>query len=135
MARGLVAPLPDGGVITDADGRVVWDLSRFGFVRGNEPPDTVHPSLWRQTQLLSEGGLFEVTEGVYQVRSADLSNIDFIEGDTGIVVVDPLISAETARAALDLYRAHRRRSAGRRRHLHPQPRRPLRRRARRGRPG
>jgi alkyl sulfatase BDS1-like metallo-beta-lactamase superfamily hydrolase len=105
--RGLVAPLPDDGVITDEAGRVVWDLSRFGFVRDAEAPDTVHPSLWRQTQLLTEAGLFEVTEGVYQVRSADLSNIDFIEGDTGIVVVDPLISAETARAALELYYAHR----------------------------
>ena len=107
VVRGLVAPLPDGGVIQDPDGRVVWDLSRFGFVRGVEPPDTVHPSLWRQTQLLTEGGLFEVTEGVYQVRSADLSNIDMIEGDTGVIVVDPLISSETAHAALELYYAHR----------------------------
>ncbi|HVN51328.1 MAG TPA: alkyl sulfatase dimerization domain-containing protein, partial [Acidimicrobiales bacterium] len=105
--RGFVAPLPDGGVITDDAGRVVWDLSRFGFVRDGEAPATVHPSLWRQTQLLTEGGLFEVTEGVYQVRSADLSNIDMIEGETGIIVVDPLISTETARAALELYYAHR----------------------------
>jgi alkyl sulfatase BDS1-like metallo-beta-lactamase superfamily hydrolase len=107
ISRGLVAPLPDGGVITDDAGRVVWDLSRFGFVRDVEAPDTVHPSLWRQTQLLTEAGLYKVTDGVYQVRSADLSNIDFIEGESGIVVVDPLISAETARAALDLYYEHR----------------------------
>ena len=107
VARGLIARLPDGGRVTDDAGRVVWDLSSFAYVVDAEVPDTVHPSLWRQTQLLAEGGLYEVTAGVYQVRSADLSNIDFIEGDTGVVVVDPLISAEVARAAFDLYARHR----------------------------
>ena len=52
-------------------------------------------------------GLYEVVEGIYQVRGLDLSNISFIEGDTGIIVIDPLISTETAAAALALYRAHR----------------------------
>ena len=103
--RGLVAPLPDGGRITGADGAEVWNLAKFQFVNDGTAPDTVHPSLWRQTQLLTEAGLFQVTDRIYQVRSADLSNIDFIEGDTGIVVVDPLISAETAAAALALYYA------------------------------
>jgi len=105
--RGLVAPLPDGGRITGADGAEVWNLAAFQFVNDGAAPDTVHPSLWRQTQLLTEAGLFQVTDRIYQVRSADLSNIDFIEGDTGIIVVDPLISAETAAAALALYYGHR----------------------------
>ena len=67
----------------------------------------MHPSLWRQSQLCAKQGLYEVVEGIYQVRGLDLSNISFIEGDTGIIVIDPLISTETAAAALALYRAHR----------------------------
>lgn len=107
VKRGFIAPLPDNGVIKNAKGEPVWDLGAYGFAEGKEAPDTVNPSLWRQLQLLSEGGLYEVTPRIYQVRSADLSNITFIEGDKGVVVMDPLISAETARAALDLYREHR----------------------------
>ena len=107
VARGLLAELPDGGRITDATGRVVWDLSKFAYVLDGEAPDSVNPSLWRQTQLIATGGLYEVTPGIYQIRSADLSNMDVIEGETGLIIVDPLISAETAAFALDLYYAHR----------------------------
>ena len=82
-------------------------LSRYSFVLDQDAPATVNPSLWRQTQLMAVGGLFQVTDRVYQVRSADLSNVDIIEGDTGLIIVDPLISAECAKAALDLYCAHR----------------------------
>lgn len=46
-------------------------------------------------------GLFEVTDGIYQVRGYDLSNITFIKGDKGWIVFAPLISQETAKAALD----------------------------------
>ena len=107
-ARGLVAPLPDGGKVVGADGEPVWDLSRFGFIaEGADAPETVNPSLWRQMQLVVQGGLYEVVPGLYQVRTLDLSNITIAEGDDGIVVFDPLISTETARAALDLYYAHR----------------------------
>ena len=101
--RGLVAPLPDGGVITNADGGIVWDVGQYDWVNQGDCPDTVHPSLHRQTQLLTIHGLFEVCERVYQVRSADLANMTIIEGDTGVVLVDPLTSPETARAALELY--------------------------------
>ncbi|MCF6390330.1 MBL fold metallo-hydrolase [Mycobacterium sp. MBM] len=103
-------------VVTAADGRVVWDNDSYGFLAG-EAPDSVHPSLWRQSQLCAKQGLYEVTTasgatgsdapGIYQVRGLDLSNISFIEGDTGIIVIDPLVSTETAAAALALYRAHR----------------------------
>lgn len=103
--RGLVDKL-DPGIVRDAAGKAVWDLGSYSFLSG-ERPDTVHPSLWRQAQLLAIAGLFEVTDGIYQVRGLDLSNITFVEGDEGVIVIDPLISAETAAAALALYRKNR----------------------------
>lgn len=106
---GFIAPLPDNGVVRNAKGQVIYDLSKFtAFIQPDaKAPDTVNPSLWRQSQLLMLGGLFKVTDGIYQVRSADLSNITFIEGTNGIIIVDPLISAETAKYALDFYYQHR----------------------------
>ncbi|MGW8566345.1 alkyl/aryl-sulfatase [Isoptericola sp. NPDC055881] len=92
--------------ITAEDGRVVWDNDTYSFLSG-DAPDTVNPSLWRQSTLVAEQGLFEVVEGIYQVRGFDLSNVTFIEGDTGVIVLDPLIATETAAAALALYREHR----------------------------
>ncbi|ATQ27801.1 MULTISPECIES: alkyl/aryl-sulfatase [Rhodococcus] len=92
--------------ITTADGRVVWDLDAYAFLDGPAPP-TAHPSLWRQSRLLTEDGLFEVVPGIYQLRGFDLSVMTVVEGDTGVIVIDPLISAETAAAALTLYRRHR----------------------------
>ena len=96
-------------MIKDKSGKVVWDLSRYtGFIKDNvAAPDTVNPSLWRMAQLLMDAGLYEVVPGVYQVRGADLSNLTIVEGEQGITVYDPLISAETARAALDLYYQNR----------------------------
>lgn len=105
--RGFIAPLQENGVIRDKGGEICWDLTRFSFIKPESvPPDTVNPSLWRQAQLLMNAGLFKVTDRIYQVRSADLSNITFIEGDQGIIVIDPLITAETAKASLDLYYQH-----------------------------
>lgn len=105
--KGLIAR-PDTLVIRDKNGHIVWDLTQFSFIKENESaPETVNPSLWRQSQLVAISGLFEVTERIYQVRTFDLSNMTIIEGDTGIIVVDPLISAETAKAALDFYYQHR----------------------------
>ena len=103
--RGFLGAL-EPCVITAADGRVVWDNDAYGFLEG-QTPSSVHPSLWRQSQLCAQQGLYEVVEGIYQVRGLDLSNITFVEGDTGIIVIDPLISTETAAAALALYRRHR----------------------------
>ncbi len=106
-ARGLIAPL-SGGVLTAEDGRVVWDPDRFAFIDDDAPaPRTVNPSLWRQSQLCSKGGLFKVVDRLYQVRNQDISNLTIVEGDTGIIVFDPLISAECAKAALELYFEHR----------------------------
>jgi alkyl sulfatase BDS1-like metallo-beta-lactamase superfamily hydrolase len=103
--RGLIASF-DPPVVEGADGRPVWDLRSYDFLDG-EAPETVHPSLWRQGQLTRIAGLFELAPGFYQLRGFDLSNMHVIEGDEGIVVIDPLISAETAAAALALYREHR----------------------------
>ncbi|MFD5886164.1 alkyl/aryl-sulfatase [Streptomyces sp. NPDC060334] len=103
--RGFVAALTPAIVRTD-DGRVIWDGDAYAFLDG-DCPDTAHPSLWRQSRLCDKQGLFEVTEGIYQVRNLDLSNMTLVEGDTGVIVIDPLISAETAAAGLALYREHR----------------------------
>jgi alkyl sulfatase BDS1-like metallo-beta-lactamase superfamily hydrolase len=103
--RGFVDAL-DPCVVKAADGRVVWDLEAYSYLDA-DCPDTVHPSLWRQAQLCAKQGLFEVTDGIYQVRGLDLSNMTIVEGDTGVIIIDPLISAETAAAALALYRGNR----------------------------
>jgi alkyl sulfatase BDS1-like metallo-beta-lactamase superfamily hydrolase len=104
--RGFIGAL-EPCVVTADDGTVVWDNDVYDFLTAGSSPTTVHPSLWRQSQLCAKQGLYEVVEGIYQVRGLDLSNISFIEGDTGIIVIDPLVSTQTAAAALGLYRAHR----------------------------
>ncbi|MFJ6415552.1 alkyl/aryl-sulfatase [Paeniglutamicibacter sp. NPDC091659] len=103
--RGFLGAL-EPGIVTASDGTVVWDNDSYAFVAGEAPP-TVNPSLWRQSLLATRQGLYEVVEGIYQVRGLDLSNITFVEGESGVIVIDPLISTETAAAALGLYRRHR----------------------------
>ncbi|CAL9674509.1 Putative alkyl_aryl-sulfatase YjcS [Streptomyces sp. enrichment culture] len=103
--RGLIARRVPG-TVTGEDGGTVWDSGTFAFLEG-DAPDTVNPSLWRQSKLVAEQGLFEVVEGIYQVRGLDLSNVTFVEGTGGVLVIDPLISTETAAAALALYREYR----------------------------
>ncbi|MEZ5342385.1 MAG: MBL fold metallo-hydrolase [Acidimicrobiales bacterium] len=100
-SRGLIAQHPTG-VIAGPFGPV-WDINRYDFIKRDEPnPETVNPSLWRQAQLNNIHGLFEVAPKVWQVRGYDLSNITFIEGDTGWVIIDPLTSPECAAACLEL---------------------------------
>ncbi|MBI4804854.1 MAG: MBL fold metallo-hydrolase [Desulfovibrio sp.] len=107
-SRGFIAPLPNDGVIKNSSGQTAWDLRPYAFIERTEiAPDTVNPSLWRQCRLVMKGGLFKVTDGLYQVRNADVSNLTIYEGKTGIILADPLVSAETAKAALELYYAHR----------------------------
>jgi alkyl sulfatase BDS1-like metallo-beta-lactamase superfamily hydrolase len=104
--RGLVARL-EPGVIKAADGRVVYDADAFTQATAGDRPDTVHPSLWRQSQLTAVQGLFEVTDGIYQLRGIELSNMTVVEGDTGVIVIDPAVSAEVSAVGLALYREHR----------------------------
>jgi alkyl sulfatase BDS1-like metallo-beta-lactamase superfamily hydrolase len=94
------------GTIPNAEIPGAWSMAPFAFLDG-ERPDTVNPSLWRQARLNSLHGLFEVGRGVYQVRGFDISNITFIEGERGYVIIDPLTSAQPAAAALKLMREHR----------------------------
>lgn len=104
--RGFIATLPDG-VIAGPAGKPAWDTKPYAFLQKGEVPATVNPSLWRQAQLNAINGLFKVTERVYQVRGLDLANLTIIEGDSGLILIDPLLSNETARAALDLYLSNR----------------------------
>jgi alkyl sulfatase BDS1-like metallo-beta-lactamase superfamily hydrolase len=103
--RGFIGALQPM-VVTAADGRVVWDMDSWGFLDG-DCPKTVNPSLWRQARLTARHGLYEVADGVYQVRGFDISNMTLVESDHGVIVIDPLVSAETAAAAIALYRRHR----------------------------
>ncbi|EQB0491521.1 MULTISPECIES: alkyl/aryl-sulfatase [Vibrio] len=100
--KGFIAK-QDVVTIKNDNGDVVWDLEAYKkYISLDKPsPNTVNPSLWRNAQLNMINGLFEVTDGIYQVRGYDLSNITFIKGDKGWIVFDPLISQETAKAALD----------------------------------
>lgn len=100
--KGLIAT-QDVLTITNAEGAPVWDLESYKkyISLDKAAPDSVNPSLWRNAQLNMINGLFEVTDGIYQVRGYDLSNITFVKGDKGWIVFDPLISKEAAKAALD----------------------------------
>ncbi|WP_312362631.1 alkyl sulfatase dimerization domain-containing protein [Ensifer sp.] len=105
--KGLIAPLPSE-LIKGESGNAIWNPEQYGFIKeGMAAPATVNPSLWRQSQLITMSGLFEVTDGIYQVRNLDLSNMTIIEGKEGITIVDPLVSAETAKVAIDLYYKNR----------------------------
>src|SRR5258708_1947918 len=104
--RGLIAPVPEG-VVRAANGTVVWNLGEYAFIDGELAPATVNPSLWRMARLNLANGLFKVTDRLYQLRGFDISNLTVIEGDTGVILIDPLTTSEVARAALELYYGHR----------------------------
>jgi alkyl sulfatase BDS1-like metallo-beta-lactamase superfamily hydrolase len=101
-SRGFLGTL-DNARITSAQGRVVWSLEPYGFLSDEKAPPTVDPSLWRQSRLNMNHGIFEVVPGVYQVRGLDIANMTLIEGERGVIVVDTLTSIEGARAAIELY--------------------------------
>ncbi|WP_329236316.1 MBL fold metallo-hydrolase [Streptomyces sp. NBC_01460] len=103
--RGLIAPFPDK--LYSADGREIFDAARFDYIGEDVPaPDTVHPSLWRQSQIIRKGGLYKVTDGVYQVRNNDIANLTVVEGETGLVVVDCMASVEAATQGMTMIREH-----------------------------
>lgn len=104
-SRGFIARL-ETPTVTAADGTPTWDLTAYAFLDREEAPDTVNPSLWRQARVNMLHGLFKVADRIYQVRGMDLSVISFIEGDTGWIVIDPLISTEVAAASLELLFEH-----------------------------
>lgn len=104
--RGFIAALPDARV-KDAQGQIAWSNARYAFLDSEQAPASVNPSLWRQARLNAIHGLFKVAEGIYQVRGMGLANMTIVEGETGLIVIDPLLTPATARAALRLYREHR----------------------------
>ncbi|WP_320423924.1 alkyl/aryl-sulfatase [Roseateles agri] len=103
--RGFIAGIP-GNVIAGTGPAPAWNMAAYDFLSGDAPP-TVNPSLWRQAQLNAISGLFKVTDGMYQLRGLDLANMTIVEGKTGLIVIDPLLTAETSRAGLELYYQHR----------------------------
>ncbi len=106
-SRGFIAALPDDALIAGPGGRAAWSLKDYAFLAKDTAPATVNPSLWRQAQLNMRNGLFKVVDGIYQVRGFDISNMTVIEGRTGIIIIDPLLAMETAKAGLELYYRHR----------------------------
>ncbi len=104
--RGFIGT-HDSGVIRNASGAVLWNLPAYRFLDGPEAPPTVNPSLWRMARLNLNHGLFKAADGVYQVRGFDIANLTIVEGAEGVVLIDPLTTTDTARAALELYYAHR----------------------------
>ncbi|EAQ1566592.1 MBL fold metallo-hydrolase [Salmonella enterica] len=105
--RGFIAPLPDHGILNNSDGKPYYRADDYKFDINASAPQTINPSLWRQSQLNGISGLFKVTDRMYQVRGQDISNITFIEGKTGLIVIDPLVTAGAAKASLDLYYQNR----------------------------
>jgi alkyl sulfatase BDS1-like metallo-beta-lactamase superfamily hydrolase len=104
--RGFVAALP-GGLIAGTGPRPAWNLKAYDFLDKDEAPPTVNPSLWRQARLNNFSGLFKIADRVYQLRGLDIANMTIVEGDSGLVVIDTLLTAETAHAGLELYYQHR----------------------------
>lgn len=103
--RGLIAQSESLRVVRADDGREVWNQDQYGFL-GGDAPASANPSLWRQEQLNAIHGLFEVTDGIYQIRGYDLANMTLIRGDTGWIVVDPLTTEQTAAAAWQFAMQH-----------------------------
>ncbi|MEW9673566.1 alkyl/aryl-sulfatase [Ammoniphilus sp. 3BR4] len=103
--RGHIAPLDFKIYKHDSD-EVLWDMEMVEFLQG-PAPETVNPSLWRNSQLQSIAGLFKVVDGVYQIRGLSISTTVIIEGKNGVIVCDTLKSIEAAKAAMELYYQHR----------------------------
>ncbi len=106
ISRGFIGSIPDAQTVR-ADGHVVYTLKGYESLQSVKAPGTVNPSLWVQARKSMSNGLYKVTDGFYQVRGLDLTNMVIIEGKTGLIVIDPMLSAETARSALDLYYVYR----------------------------
>lgn len=99
--RGLIKATPNL-LIKGKNGKIIWDMASYqDFLKG-AAPDTVNPSLWRQALLNNKPGLYEVVDGIYQVRGYDLSDMSIIRGKTGWIIIDPLTMAEVSKAALKL---------------------------------
>ncbi len=100
--KGLI-DAPDSLHIENEDGRIVWSQDAYSFIDENEKaPATSNPSLWENTKNNHAYGLFKVVDGIYQVRGYDITNLTVVEGDTGYIIFDPMMSFECAQAAKEL---------------------------------
>jgi alkyl sulfatase BDS1-like metallo-beta-lactamase superfamily hydrolase len=100
--RGKIAEHTTGA-IEGPRGGLAWNTADFDFMREQEhAPESVNPSLWRHGRLNAVHGLFEVGPDVWQCRGYDISNITFIKGRDGWIVIDPLTTSATAAACLEL---------------------------------
>ncbi|HTW05317.1 MAG TPA: alkyl sulfatase dimerization domain-containing protein [Streptosporangiaceae bacterium] len=103
--RGFIAGFP--GPLLGPDGRVLFDIADFAWIEDEtRAPDSVNPSLWRQSQVMHRGGLYRVTDRLYQVRNNDIANLTVVEGDDGLVVIDCTAGMESARQGLAMIREH-----------------------------
>ena len=100
--RGLI-DAPETLELKDEDGKILWSQEAYAFLDDYEKaPDSVNPSLWENTKNNHAYGLFEVTDGIYQVRGYDMANLTVVKGDTGWIVFDTLMSVECSQAAMQL---------------------------------
>ena len=100
--RGLI-DAPETLELKDEDGTILWSQEAYAFLDDYEKaPDSVNPSLWENTKNNHAYGLFEVTDGIYQVRGYDMANLTVVKGDTGWIVFDTLMSVECSQAAMQL---------------------------------
>jgi alkyl sulfatase BDS1-like metallo-beta-lactamase superfamily hydrolase len=102
--KGFIATL-DSGIIRNAAGNIIVNENDYNFIQGKAPA-TVNPALWRQAKVNDINGLFKITDGVYQVRGFDASNIVFIQTKSGYIVIDVLTNASTAKAAFDIVKKY-----------------------------
>lgn len=99
--KGFIVAPDYKEIMADA-GHVAWSMGKYDYLLEGKDFQSIHPSLQRQAILNTNYGLYEVVDGIYQVRGFDLANITFVKGKTGWIVFDPLTAKETARAALEL---------------------------------
>jgi alkyl sulfatase BDS1-like metallo-beta-lactamase superfamily hydrolase len=103
--RGLIAPFAEK--LRDREGRVIFDPAQFDYLAENAAcPESVNPSLWRQSQIIRKGGLYRVVDGLYQVRGNDIANLTVVEGEDGLVVIDCTASVEAATLGMAMIREH-----------------------------
>lgn len=103
FATANLIDAPDTLELTDKNGNVIWSQAAFSFLEDYEKaPNTVNPSLWENTKNNHAYGLFKVVDGIYQVRGYDMSNLTVVEGDSGWILFDPLMSVECTQAAIEL---------------------------------
>lgn len=109
----LAGPGPNDSIIRSykiGDTSIVWDFTTWDFIPNSTAlapsPETVNANLWRMAKLNKRAGLFEVEEGkIYQIRGYDLSVMSIVIGPNGgYIVIDPLVSGETALAGLNLFK-------------------------------